>query len=337
MLLTESLLVEPNSIGEDGKPSTVKKNSAKEDEKDGAKTQSNTAGGKSQSIPPVLYNLNFEDMNMSDYNRIWSIQLKLFKRKVTMPSDADSDYYRRGMNPIENVKVYRVLRRMITPGQWAKSYVLLASKNIPSEDDGWVSFDITAGIKKWLERNPDDTNLELDVHIDTPERVNDGLLFPPVIEFDIPSYRKGEHDARIYVEKLNEKERLPAPSSSKRRRKRQTVEGIDSDYCFDHPEETNCCIKEFTIDFYEDLGWDFVLSPASFSPNYCEGACNSLWPSATQSTSFLMQLRSSNPTAAPEPCCVAQKTKSLFVLTSIDGVIEMQEIPDLVVESCICR
>ena len=321
------MVVEHDSIGDDGKGLEVK-DTAPSSGKKGSKDDEPTV--KSPSISPVLYNLKFDDLDFSDYNRIFSIQLQLYQRKITSHSDSVSAM-RRGMNPIETVNVYQVLRAP------SKRYILLASEAVRSEDDGYVSFNISAGIKRWLERSPGDTSLELDVHIDTPELVDTGKFLPPVVEFDIPS-GKGEHGARLYVERLNERERLPGPDSL-RRRKRETVEGVNSQYCFDHPEESKCCIRPLTINFQEDLGpeFDFVLYPPSFTPNYCNGECSSVWPSATESTQFLMQLRESNPTAAPEPCCVPHRTRPLFVLIKIGDESSVQEIPNMITDSCICR
>lgn len=312
-----------SEIGEDGKGKEIKATG----KTSSANSPPNSAG-KSSPISPFLYSLRFDTLDFSDNNRIWSVQLQLYKRKA--PSVPD--HYRRGMNPVENVKIYRVVRRF-ERGRWTKSYVLFASKNIPSVDEGLVSFNITSGVKNWLERDPQETSLELDVHIDTPERVDTGQVYPPVIVFDIPFYPRGTHDARLLVERLNEKERL-----GQGRHKRQTVKGVNSKYCFNNPNETNCCIKELSVDFHSDLGWDWILYPTSFKPNYCKGQCqNPLWAHATQSTSLLMQLRASNPTAAAEPCCVAHRTRSLTVLMVHNGNIILNEIPDMIVDSCICR
>lgn len=327
------MTVNPDS--DDKEDKDVKESNKKDDKApdSGAKSSENLV--KPPSLPPVLYNLRFDGLNFSEYNRLWSVQLQLYKRKITLPS-ADENHFRRGINPIENVKVYQVLRRLVA-GQLEKRYILLASENFASDTDEFISFNITAGIKKWMERSPHATGLELDVHVDTPERVDTGLPLPPVINFEVPSFRKGDHDARLYVEKLSENERLPAPYNNKTRRKRQTVEGVNNEYCFVHPKETNCCIRELSVHFHDDLGWDFIRYPTSFTPNYCNGGCSTDWPSATDSTTLLMQLRESNPTAAPEPCCIAHKTKSLFVLAEINNVTALHEIPDMIVESCICR
>lgn len=316
--------------GDDGKGEEVK-----EPEKGTTDTDSDVV--KSPSIAPVFYKLEFDNLNLSDINRLWSVQLQLYKRKA--PSEALS--LSRGSNPVENVKVYRVLRNYAY-GESRKNYILLASKNIPSEDEGLVAFNITGGVKDWLQEAQPETSLELTVHVDTPELVDTGLSLPPAIVFDVPSGPgpkgehngpKSEHNAHLLVERLNKREVI---ESNHLRSKRQLIEGVSREHCIN--EETNCCIKDLTVNFQRDLGWDWILYPHSFKPNYCKGECNSLnSPRATKSTEFLMLLRASNPTAAAEPCCVPQKTRSLTVLMRINEVTSLHSFPNMIVDSCICR
>ena len=216
---------------------------------------------------------------------------------------------------------------------------LLASKNIRSDAEGYVSFDLTEGVKEWLKKSASNENsLDLSIHVDTPEIADTREPFPAAITFDVPSDDEGdEHNARLLVQRLNDIERTEPQDELFRRRKRQTVEGVNSEYCFNNPNETNCCIRKVSVNFHEDLGWDFVLHPESFEPNYCNGQCvDRLWPKATTSTRFLSQLRESNPTAAPEPCCVPHEMRSLSILVIVDGVVSRQTIPNMITESCIC-
>lgn len=324
-----SLTVDSSDIGEDGKEEDKEEKKASSGKKGGANSSPNTAG-KSPSISPVLYNLRFDDLeDLAEYNRVYSVKLQLYKRKA--PSTPLHEG--RGVNPVENVKVYRVLRTY-SNGRSVKSHVLLASKNVASEeDDGLVTFNITAGVKSWLDTTPHETSLELDVHIETPEKVDIDRLFPPTIKFDIPSQGKEQQDARLLVEKLNEKEKMPRPDHMKRRKREVTLE----DLCRTNPNET-CCKRDLTVNFHEDLGLDFIRYPPSFTSNYCKGGCkNPHLPSATKSTEFLMTLRQSNPTAAAEPCCVPHRTRPLLVVMFLNNQIELEELPDMIVDSCICR
>ena len=317
--------------GDDEKGEEIKHSD--KDKIDDGNSKASSKSQEASSISPVLYNLRFDGLDFSDRGRLWSIKLQLYKRKVTLGENS-----KRGTNPVDAVKVFRVIRTFDF-GQSVKKYVLLASKSVPSEDEGYVSFNITSGVKNWLASSTDETTLELDVQIDTPQRVDTGLSFPPAVAFDIPFRGKGEHNARLLVERLNEIERVGTNREHDnlyRRRKRQTVQGVNSEYCHDNPSTSSCCIRNLTVNFHE-LGLTQVIFPTTYQPNYCQGECRLNTASATRSTSFLMQLRETNPTAAAEPCCVAHKTRPLTVFMNIDGQVQLRDIPDMIVESCICR
>lgn len=317
---------------------------SEEDVKQGVKdpkqdSKSTTPSPAAPSTSRPLYKLRFDDLDFAHQNnRIWSVNLQLYKRKADSATYND---YIRGMNPVETVKVFRVVKKYSDNGQWIKKHVLLAVKNVPSEDEGFVSFNITSGIKDWLQQQQQQyqsqMDLELAVLIDTPQSVDTGATFPSAIIFDIPSpTNKDAKNARLLVERLNEKERLD--SILKRRRKRQQTNNIDNDHCFNNTNETNCCIKELTVDFHEDLGMDWIIFPHTFTPNYCKGQCvDPNWPTATNSTYYLIKLRQSNPTAAPEPCCVAHDLQPLTVLMALNGKVVVEAIPGMITNSCICR
>lgn len=284
------------------------------------------------SLPPVLYSLRFDHLELARASRLWSVVLKLYKRKATIKSSG----VRRGTNPTDTVKVFQVIRKSSNTVRQ-----LFTTKNVRSENEGYVSFDITEGIKRWQEESSQQQTLELDVFIDTPEMVDSGLVLSPVITFDVPTYGKGERKAQMVVETLNSKENSTVLNHAMHhRRKRQTTTagGVNSEYCFNNPEETNCCIRDLTIDFSRDLGWDFIILPQTFQSNYCNGGCqNPNWPSATKSTEYLATFRQDNPTAAAEPCCVPHRMESLTVLMIVNDRFSIDELPDMIVKSCICR
>ncbi len=327
----------PN-IGIDGKGVEEEKSSSKKaDNKE--KEEEEESIKDPYSVPPIKYSLRFDALDLNNTDNIWSVQLLLFKRKATL----ESYHPKRGVNPIENVKVYHI----ISDGYLSRRYEVLASKNVPSEtDDGFVSFNITGGIKNWLTVTPPHHNLhpstiELEVMIHTPEAVESSLYFPPTITFDVPSYEKGEVNARLIVERLDEKEGLVTDfeeSFNYDRKKRATIQGAGRAYCDANPDEPNCCVRPFTVNFAEDLDFNFVISPRSFQPNYCNGQCQDLrWPIATKSTENLIKLRQHNPTAAPEPCCVPHDTRPLQLLMVVNGMTVIREFPNMIIDSCICR
>ena len=56
--------------------------------------------------------------------------------------------------------------------------------------------------------------------------------------------------------------------------KRHSLPG--SNVCSDEREDAGaqpCCVDQVEVDFQE-LGWDFILSPRSLTFSYCRGSCN---------------------------------------------------------------
>ena len=117
------------------------------------------------------------------------------------------------------------------------------------------------------------------------------------------------------------------------RGKRQVIK----DFCFTH-FTTNCCVRNLTINFANDLNWTWVLFPPEYSPNYCSGECPYLWPTATLHAEVLQTAKLLNPAASAEPCCVPAMLLPLTILLEDEenGGVIFEPLSDMVVESCHC-
>ncbi len=278
-----------------------------------------------------MYNLTFENLKLATSSRLWSVVLRLYKKKLHTSS--------RGTNPTESVKIFQVDKNNAQ-----KLDTLLAAKILQSEDDEYVSFDITDGVKKWRNDSTTPQTLQLSVLVDTPWRLDTRSKLPPAIAFDVPTYGKSEgrpQRPQLVVETLHREEKS-APilkHSLRRRKKRQAVSGaVSTEYCFKNPTESNCCIRNLTINIKKDLGLNHVILPITFQPNYCNGSCsNSLWSSANLATKHLQDVRRNNPGAAAEPCCVPHTMKPLLVIMVLNNRVVVEDIPNMIVTSCICR
>jgi len=223
-----------------------------------------------------------------------------------------------------------------------KLEVLIATKILQSEDDEYVSFDITDGIKVWRNATASNQTLKLSVYVDTPWRLSPKSKLPPVIVFDVPTYGKSEgapQRPQLVVETVRDEELLVQKNLLRHRRKRQAVSGAaNSEFCFNNPTESNCCIRNLTVDVHKDLGLSNIIFPTSFQPNYCSGSCISpVWSSANLATKYLQNIRLNNPTAAPEPCCVPHTYRPLSILMRDGEHYKIRDIPNMIVTSCICR
>ena len=38
--------------------------------------------------------------------------------------------------------------------------------------------------------------------------------------------------------------------------------------------ETHCCLWDYTINFKEDYGWDWIIHPKEYKANFCQGECS---------------------------------------------------------------
>lgn len=133
-------------------------------------------------------------------------------------------------------------------------------------------------------------------------------------------------------------------TSSGRRNKRNTTPAINSTECLMSPPQT-CCLRNLVVDFHRDLGFNWILQPTTYAINYCAGLCPWTVPQASQSSMFLAYANERNPTASPQPCCAPDIFHPLTVVVqrydsrnpSNPPTQEVQLIPDLVVQQCICR
>jgi len=197
----------------------------------------------------------------------------------------------------------------------------------------WEKFEITEAVQQCLDIDPFKTELHLEIEIKLNPPANwhtygDSSFYEvdPYIFFQNDNADL-ETDTQLIVFAVNERD-----AEDSRRRKRQ----VTKDFCFSN-FTANCCVRNLTINFQEDLGWTWIAAPESYDPNYCSGDCPYLWPSATLFAEVLQTLKLLNPTAAAEPCCVAEDLLPLTILRYENGLPIVEPLSDMIVDSCICR
>ena len=277
-------------------------------------------------LTPIQYELQFSDIRsrVPAHTPVWSATLQLYKRKVIH----DGTLVKREPNPTENVEIYWMTTTVGEDGKTVDYSMLIKSQDVRTENDEYISFDVTEGVRTWL-REESSEQLDLKVVIRCPESVSTGLLFLPGVQFDTAS--KGLHNANLIVKVLVENE-------NSNRTKRSTEElGSSREYCLANPDEIHCCLKETTVNIQEDLGLNWVLAPRTFQFTYCLGLCPRVWPSSTLNLEYRGKLRAVNPTSSPEPCCVPQDTRPLTVLTYENGRLVLKQLEGMIVDSCQCR
>lgn len=181
--------------------------------------------------------------------------------------------------------------------------------------NGWIKFDLTATIRRWLLKPR--TNIRgLKISCKTC-RMN-------VEEIPV-SNDPGEKP--FIVVNFN--------TNSQRRSKRNAV-------C--EPKSPECCKYPLYVNF-TDIGWnDWVLAPEGYWANFCKGSCYDDMTSNSSHYSSILQLVRSKTLLSPSqkkdlsPCCSPKKLKPITMLYSIAGGNIMNDVlPTMIVESCGCK
>lgn len=217
----------------------------------------------------------------------------------------------------------------------------IETRVVDATTDGYIRFDTTRSVFKWQELNRMKSTgfITFEIKIQTPTITGTGYPLPPAIEFNT------ERGSSQFVMNFARPENIPDSSRSTRRVKRQsiipstTIPKLDTSFCFPRPTESNCCVRTLTINFMQDLGpeYSFILFPVEYDSNYCTGLCPNFWPSASNSTVFLQGFRQMNPTFAAQPCCSPEDLGPLSMMFFSNGTLEIVEVEDMIITSCICR
>ncbi|XP_051878673.1 inhibin beta A chain-like [Pristis pectinata] len=105
-----------------------------------------------------------------------------------------------------------------------------------------------------------------------------------------------------------------------------------------------CCRKRFFVNF-RDIGWsDWIIAPAGYYGNYCEGECPShIAGTSGSSLSFHSavinhyRIRGYSPFNNIKSCCVPTKLRAMSMLYYDDGHnIVKKDIQNMIVEECGC-
>ena len=190
----------------------------------------------------------------------------------------------------------------------------VSTKHVGKEAPGYTTFDITSVLKPWFANNPKGP-LVLKVSAYCMDSLHCNM---PVFDDGL-----GDKQPKLLISKELE-------DDSSQRRKRQSSEpGVG----FCQPDTTTCCLHPLTINFKEDLGFTFVLQPKQFDANFCLGFCPEVSDALMTPGVYEMYSRIG---LSVEPCCVTHRTRELEALLRVDGILIIEELQDVIVNSCRC-
>ena len=229
-------------------------------------------------------------------------------------------------DPSQYVEIRTVLESL------GQKYVV-EGKYVSVSDVGYQVFEITSAAKLWVAKGINGSVvLEVIVYCYSSPNCNQAVngKLPSKVQFLYTTTNNSMAPRVIAVSKN------PLEEEHRNRYRRQT-EGPGVGFCSDN--ETTCCLKSLEINFAEDLGFDFIIRPVSFTSNYCEGYCpqvsgNQLM--TPQLFDFLSRLGEGTPGSSIEPCCAGNTYQSLDILMRIQDVLIIEELQQVTVTSCRC-
>ncbi|KAK2868796.1 hypothetical protein Q7C36_000667 [Tachysurus vachellii] len=193
----------------------------------------------------------------------------------------------------------------------------------------WISIDITATLKEWLQYPENEQGFELRLYCGcgkTVEAFNFGIS-------GMTENRGDKHTlanlmAKPYILAMS----VPSDghSSSSRKKRSPTPEPT----C-DEKTET-CCMRKLYIDFRKDLGWKWIHKPKGYFANYCMGSCAYIWNAENKYSQILALYKHHNPGASAQPCCVPQVLEPLPIMYYVGRQYKVEQLSNMVVKNCKC-
>lgn len=193
----------------------------------------------------------------------------------------------------------------------------------------WISIDVTATVKEWLQSSENEQAFEL--------RLYCGCGMPVEhFKFSISGISDSRGDksilaglmAKPYILAMSVPSDGHSPSSRKKR------SPTPEPNC-DEKTET-CCMRKLFIDFRKDLGWKWIHKPKGYFANYCMGSCAYIWNAENKYSQILALYRHHNPGASAQPCCVPNVLDPLPIMYYVGRQYKVEQLSNMVVKSCKC-
>uniref|UniRef100_A0A0K0FAB1 TGF_BETA_2 domain-containing protein n=1 Tax=Strongyloides venezuelensis TaxID=75913 RepID=A0A0K0FAB1_STRVS len=119
-------------------------------------------------------------------------------------------------------------------------------------------------------------------------------------------------------------------SVERKERKKRSNENI----CQSKSSETSCCLRSLKINF-DEIGWNFIISPKEINTNYCYGKCIS-YKSDSLVGDAIYRLHSLNK-KEHKSCCYPTQFRELNITIFKEGsFIETKIINDILIKKCSC-
>ncbi|KAF5898510.1 transforming growth factor beta-1-like, partial [Clarias magur] len=171
----------------------------------------------------------------------------------------------------------------------------------------WISFNVTATIKEWLQLPEPEQAFELRLYCACGMPSTDFKFVVSGI-----NDRRGDTGPlasfmpKPYILAMSVPFDGYSPSSRKKR-------SPAAEPTCDEKTDT-CCMRKLYIDFRKDLGWKWIHKPKGYFANYCMGSCAYIWNAENKYAQILALYKHHNPGASAQPCCVPQVLEPLPIM-----------------------
>ncbi|XP_028250128.1 inhibin beta B chain-like [Parambassis ranga] len=198
-------------------------------------------------------------------------------------------------------------------GRWA-----LVEKRVDLKRSGWHTFPLSEAVRAVFGKGS--RRQDLEVHC---EGCDTGGVAPVLVDPGDPSHRPF---LVVRARQVDGKHRI---------RKR----GLECD----GTSGGLCCRQQFYIDF-RLIGWnDWIIAPAGYYGNYCEGSCPAYMAGVPGSASSFhtavvnqYRMRGMSP-GSVNSCCIPTKLSTMSMLYFDDEYnIVKRDVPNMIVEECGC-
>ncbi|XP_066542016.1 inhibin beta B chain [Hoplias malabaricus] len=219
----------------------------------------------------------------------------------------------KGLRRKVTVKVHYQEPSIQGGGRWP-----LVEKRVELKRSGWHTFPLSEAVRAVLGKGG--RRQDLDVRCDSCEASG---VIPILVEPSDPSHRPF---LVVRARQADGKHRI---------RKR----GLECD----GNSGGLCCRQQFYIDF-RVIGWnDWIIAPAGYFGNYCEGSCPAYMAGVPGSASSFhtavvnqYRMRGMSP-GSVNSCCIPTKLSTMSMLYFDDEYnIVKRDVPNMIVEECGC-
>ena len=229
--------------------------------------------------------------------------------------------------------------------------VVLDMKHIRADEPTYIKFNVTKAVRDWVACTDSKSNgIEIQVFSSRQCALPSSSSLSPYGQSSqsLISEASTDYSQSIKVDDDAPMDNRPhlfvvtesSPQSKLLRRKRRRRQAVDLEYCnsLSGNEAENCCVREFYIDFKNDLNWLWILEPKGIWVNDCSGECPLLWAENGNYTQIINEYRFLNPEASVAPCCSPKTLEDIDIyhLPGGTGPPIVSVLTDASVTSCVC-